>query len=275
MKTAFVFPGGSVQQAVRCGLAAEAAGWDGFFVWDPVWGVDPWVTLAAVAVQTERIRLGTMITPLSRRRPWTLAGQTATLDQLSNGRVILAVGLGATDTGFGNFGEATDRKTRAGLLDEGLEILTGLWHGQPFSYQGKHYRVTPVDFFPPAPPVQQPRIPIWVVGAWPFPKSIARAARYDGILPSKKGTGGFRQVDPQDLIELRSAIDAQRDGAGTFDIVIEGSTAGDDPLQAAEILAPWATAGATWWIESMWDAGEDLERVMARVWQGPPRIEPA
>jgi alkanesulfonate monooxygenase SsuD/methylene tetrahydromethanopterin reductase-like flavin-dependent oxidoreductase (luciferase family) len=146
MKFGFVFPGGEARTAAEFAQQAEAAGWDGFFAWEPVWGVDAWVSLTAAAMRTERIRLGTLITPLSRMRPWKLASETATLDRLSNGRVILSVGLGAVDTGFEAFGEVTDRRTRAELLDEGLEILTGLWRGQPFQFQGKHYTVKPTDF---------------------------------------------------------------------------------------------------------------------------------
>src|SRR5512135_103160 len=131
MKYGFVLPRGDAHTAADFARSSEEAGWDGFFVWEPVWGVDAWVSLAAAAMVTSRIRLGTMITPVSRMRPWKLASETATLDNLSNGRVILSVGLGAIDTGFEAFGEVTDRKARAELLDEGLEIVTGLWRGQP------------------------------------------------------------------------------------------------------------------------------------------------
>src|ERR687893_1811835 len=136
----FVFPGGDARTAADFAKAAEHAGWDGFFVWEPVWGVDAWVSLTAAAMQTERIRLGTMLSPLSRMRPWKLASETATLDRLSGGRVILAVGLGAIDTGFAAFGEVTDRTTRAELLDEGLDILTGLWRGGAFHHAGGKYK---------------------------------------------------------------------------------------------------------------------------------------
>ena len=154
-------------------------------------------------MQTERIHLGTMLTPLSRMRPWKLASETATLDRLSNGRVILSVGLGAVDTGFEAFGEVTDRKTRAELLDEGLDILTGLWRGQPFSYNGGHYQIKETSFYPPPPPVQQPRIPIWVVGAWPRMKSMRRALRYDGLLPNVLGDEGQpRETTPDDIRDI-------------------------------------------------------------------------
>ena len=138
MKYGFVLPIGCPRDAADLAYEAEQAGWDGFFVWEPVWGFDAWVMLAAAAVRTSRIRLGTMITPVSRMRPWKLASETVALDHLSQGRLILSVGLGAINNGFAEFGEETDRKVRAELLDEGLEILTGLWKGQPFRYEGKH-----------------------------------------------------------------------------------------------------------------------------------------
>src|SRR5512143_1083575 len=127
MKYGFILPHGDARTAADVAYEAEQAGWDGFFVWEPVWGIDAWVSLTAAAMRTERIRLGTMLSPISRMRPWKLASETATLDNLSNGRVILSVGLGAPDSGFESFGEVTDRKTRAELMDEALDIVTGLW----------------------------------------------------------------------------------------------------------------------------------------------------
>jgi alkanesulfonate monooxygenase SsuD/methylene tetrahydromethanopterin reductase-like flavin-dependent oxidoreductase (luciferase family) len=275
MKYGFVFPKGDARQAAELAYQAEQSGWDGFFMWEPVWGVDAWVSLAAAAMRTERIRLGTMITPVSRMRPWKLASETATLDNLSGGRVILSVGLGAPDTGFAAFGEVTDRKTRAELLDEGLDILTGLWRGQPFSYQGKHYTVQPTDFMLPPPPVQQPRIPIWVVGAWPSDKSMQRALRYDGLLPSvvhkhKNGSRQVKQARPEDIRAIRQYIQANRKNATDFDIVVEGETPGKDRRAASDQVAPWEAAGATWWIEAMWNAMDQPEDVGRRVLQGPP-----
>lgn len=280
MQYGFVYPGGDARMAAEHAQAAEAAGWDGFFVWDPVWGVDAWVTLAAIAMRTERIRLGTMITPLSRRRPWKLASETATVDRLSNGRLILSVGLGAIDTGFIQFGEQTDRKLRAELLDEGLDILTGLWKGQPFTYEGKHYHVKECSFFPPPPPVQRPRIPIWVVGAWPRPTSLRRVLRYDGLLPNKMkpdGTHDSSPLTPDDLRAMRAYVDDHRAPGAPFDIVVEGRTPGEDRAQAAARVRPLAEAGATWYLEAMWDLSETVwqpetqARIRARIEQGPPR----
>lgn len=266
MKYGFVLPEGDARTAANWAHEAETAGWDGFFVWEPVWGIDAWVSLTAAAMRTERIRLGTLLSPISRLRPWKLASETATLDQLSNGRVILSVGLGAIDTGFEAFGEVTDRKTRAELLDEGLEVLTGLWRGQPFRYDGKHYHVQPTNFHPPPPPVQQPRIPIWVVGMWPREKSMQRAIRYDGLLPAIQG----RSTVPDDIREMKAYVEARRTETTPYDIVVEGRTPGDDPAQRDATVRPWADAGATWWIEAWWE--EPAEAVLTRLRQGPPRV---
>lgn len=272
MKFGFVLPSGDARTAAEFASQAEQAGWDGFFVWEPVWGIDAWVCLTAAAMRTERIRLGTLLSPLSRMRPWKLASETATLDQLSGGRVILSVGLGAIDTGFSKFGEVTDRRIRAELMDEGLEILTGLWAGQPFNFAGKHYTVRETSFHPPPPPRQQPRIPIWMVGAWPHPKSLQRALRYDGLLPVYVDPDS-RRIQELTPALLRQIVDFCRDRRGPasppYEIIWEGQTSGDDPTQAAEMIQPWAEAGATWWIESRWDA-PDLDQVLLRIQQGPP-----
>ena len=277
MKYGFVLPAGDARTAADFAHDAEQAGWDGFFVSEPVWGIDAWVSLAVAAMRTERIRLGTDLTPLSRMRPWKLASETVTLDHLSHGRVILAVGLGAIDTGFEAFGEVTDRKTRAELLDEGLDILTGLWRGQPFTYNGKHYQIKETSFFPPPPPVQQPRIPIWVVGAWPRMKSMRRVLRYDGLMPMVMGADGTgRLPTPDELRAMKAFVDAHRTETTPFDIIMEGETPGDDPAQAAAIVREWAEAGATWWIESRWDEPRSLDGLKAvhkRIQQGPPQLD--
>ncbi|HEY8472603.1 MAG TPA: LLM class flavin-dependent oxidoreductase [Natronosporangium sp.] len=280
MKYGFVLPRGDARTASELAAEAEAAGWDGFFVWEPVWGVDAWVALAAAAMTTERIRLGTMLTPLPRRRPWDLAGQTATLDNLSNGRVILSVGLGAVHDGWTAFEPDPGRKTRAELLDEGLAVLTGLWAGQPFAYDGKHYTVRPTDFMVPPPPVQQPRIPIWVVGAWPRRRSMRRSARWDGWLPNYLPPDGGEPaaLTPAIMREAVAWLRAERAANGLdmtgYDVVYEGATPADDRPAAAATVAEWADAGATWWLEADWglagDAVAVAEACRRRLRAGPP-----
>lgn len=270
MKYGFVLPFVAARRAADLAREAELRGWNGVFVADTVWGIDPWVTLAAAAMTTERIRLGTMLTPLSRRRPWKLASETATLDNLSGGRVILAAGLGALDTGFEEFGEETDRKRRAELLDEGLDVLLGLWTGQPFSHEGKHYHVRPTQFFPPPPPVQRPRIPIWVAGAWYRERSVRRALRYEGLLPNVLDeAGNMTELTPEKVRDMRLHADEQRVGE-PFDIVVEGVT-DPDPERAADTVRPFAEAGATWWLESMWEEPNGPDELRERLRQGPPR----
>lgn len=250
----------------------EAAGWDGIFVWDLIWGIDVWVTLAAMALRTQRMRIGTIITPPSRRRPWKLASEAATLDHLSHGRFILPVGLGAPEAGFDKVGEETDRKTRAQMLDESLAILDGLWSGQPFSYHGAHYRVEDVTF--DLKPVQQPRIPIWVVAAWPRPRSMQRALRWDGIMPMKMLPGEPAvMMQPDEIRAMKVYIEEQRAATTPFDIVLEGATPGDDPAQAAAVVQPYAAAGVTWWLESVYDMPRTqggVEGMRTRIKQGPP-----
>ena len=253
---------------------AETAGWDGFFVWEPVWGIDAWVSLTAAAMQTSRIRLGTMLSPISRMRPWDLAGKTVTLDHLSGGRVVLSVGLGAVDTGFESFGEETERKKRSELVDEGLDILFGLWKGQPFEYAGSHYQIRETKFYPPPAPLQQPRIPVWMVGVWPKEKSMRRVLRCDGLIPSAMGEDGrIGQDSPEQVREMCAWIQPRRGEAGPMDIIVEGKTSCEDRIEGRRIVQEWAEAGATWWMETMWDAMDQADgpvSVLARVRGGPP-----
>ena len=293
MQYGFIVTYGDARSAADLAAEAERNGWDGLFVWEPVWGIDAWVALTAAAMRTERIRLGTMLTPLPRRRPWDLAGQTATLDNLSGGRVILSVGLGAVHEGWLAFETDPGRKTRAELLDEGLEVLIGLWRGQPFDNDGTHYRVRATGFLEPPPPVQRPRIPIWVVGAWPRRKSMRRAARWDGWLPNYlPPEGGSAELTPEVFAEAAAWLCEQRSAEGLpldgYDLVMEGTTPGDDPAAAAGVVRRWADAGATWWLESDWSqilidpetprptpipADEIRETARTRLRAGPPRID--
>jgi len=269
----FIVTKGGPRTVAELAREAEEAGWDGVFYWDGIhvgegWEIyDPWVVMAAMAMTTERVRIGAVLTPPARRRPWKLARETVTLDHLSGGRLVLPVGLGALDDGgFSKVGEPTDRKVRAGRLDESLEILTGLWSGEPFSYEGEHYEMEEMTFLPR--PVQSPRIPIWVVGAWPSERSMRRALRYDGILAATVRGG----VTPEDVRAMREYVEKNRGSDAAFDIVWEGVTPGDDPGRAASIVRPFAEAGITWWMESMWSPPNEPDDLRARIRQGPPSV---
>ena len=270
MRFGVILTGGSVAEQLELARAAEVAGWDGVFTWDGIHVGDtmevhdPWVLMSAFAMATERVRIGAMIQPLARRRPWKVARETVTLDHVSNGRFVLCVGLGAVDdAGWGGVGEPTDRRTRAEKLDETLAILAGLWTGEPFGFEGTHYRFEPMAFRPT--PVQQPRIPTWVVGAWPAERSMARAARHDGLLPNLVGGG---QYTPELVGEMRDWIAARRGSLDAYDIVLEGPV---EPGDADEELRRFAEMGATWWIHSDWESG-DVGAARRRIEAGPPRL---
>lgn len=261
------------RQFADLAVAAEEAGWDAIFTWEAVWGQDAWVTLTAAAMRTSRIRLGTMLTPLPRIRPWDLAGRVATLDNLSGGRVQLAVGLGALHSGWLAFERDEGRKVRAEKLDEGLAIYDGLMRGQPFAYAGTHYSVESTDFVPPPPPVQQPRVPVWVVGAYPATRSLRRAAQWDGIVPTKTGQGDEHPFSTDDLRRTVSAVKEIREAYGLpwdgYDVVAEGVS---EPGAAGNnTVAEWAEAGATFWVESDWSMRDDaVDRHRRRIDAGPP-----
>ena len=262
-------------------VAAEEAGWDGAFIADGLavgtrdgrsipW-FDPWVVLGLMAAGTKSIRIGTFIAAVPRRRPWKLAREAETVDQISTGRLILGVGLGAAkdDGGFCKVGEPMDLKTRAELLDEGLEIMAGLWTGKKFTFKGQHYGVDAMTMLPG--PVQSPRIPIWVVGVWPKMKSIRRALRWDGIIPQMyKATGADITMTAEDVDAIRKFIYDQRGEAVPFDLVVGGSSSGKNPKRAAETVRPYVKAGATWWMEHNW--ASNPATALKRIKQGPPPL---
>jgi probable F420-dependent oxidoreductase len=265
--------------------AAEEAGWDAVFVEDYIVyqnrqdlpAYDPWVALAAMAASTSRIRLGTMVTPAARRRPWKLARETVTLDHLSGGRLTLGVGVGdPLDFTYAAFGEETDVRVRAGIVDEALEVLTGMWSGQPFSYQGRHFRVREMTCLPP--PVQLPRIPIWIGGAHPSPGALRRAARWDGacfypVAEPGSTTGSDEPLLPQQVSEIRQFIDSHRCSPRPFDIVAGGPERGPDPDRTRELIRQSAQAGATWFSE--WIPPGDPATMRAVIAGGPTRIDVA
>lgn len=269
-------------ELIELGVAAEEAGFDGYFLWDhivfsnrgdgpPV--QDPWSVLSVVAARTSRITIGTVVTPLPRRRPWQLARQTTTLDLLSNGRVVLGVGIGSPAYGdFGIFHEPSGDRERAELLDEGLDVLAGLWSGEPFSYSGKHLNVDRVRFTPA--PLQRPRIPVWVAGVLPAPRPIARAARWDGFVPIRwSRSEGLVRPSAADIAEVTGQIAVQR-GLGErgsragYDMVVWAEVA-PEPGALVDLAQPYADAGATWWIETARPEPDWWEGIQARVKAGP------
>jgi Luciferase-like monooxygenase len=260
---------------IELGIDAERAGFDGFFLWDHlVWSdsgdgppiVDPWLCLAVVAANTSRIRIGTLITPVPRRRPWQLAKETTTLDLLSGGRLTLGVGIGSPAYGdFGIFHEPTDDRVRAELLDEGLAALAGLWAGERFSMTGQHFTIDPVRFSPR--PVQQPRIPVWVGGVLPAPRPIARAARWDGMVPIRYADGALTRASAGDIAAVRDQVTAVRGSVDQFDLVIWAEVE-HAPGDVAEVAPAYEDAGATWWVESARPQAGWWEGVTGRVARG-------
>ena len=277
MKFGFTVTTGDPQSIAALAAEAERAGWDGVFYYDAIAigeaeSYDPWVVMAAMAMRTERVRIGAIVTPPSRRRPWKLARETMTLDRLSNGRLILPVGLGTLDdAGFANVGEPTEARIRAEMLDESLTILTGLWSGKPFAFEGRHYRFGPMTFQPT--PVQRPRIPIWVVGAWPHERSMRRAVRWDGIYVQAQDASGKPASGPEPVREVVGYLRRERPSdlrATPCDVVVEGTTPADDPVAAATLARAHADAGATWWIEADWN-NASVDAMRTRIAAGPPR----
>jgi alkanesulfonate monooxygenase SsuD/methylene tetrahydromethanopterin reductase-like flavin-dependent oxidoreductase (luciferase family) len=270
MRFGIVVNAGDPREMAQLAAEAEAASWDGVFYYDAIAigdteMYDPWVVLAAMAMRTERAVLGLIVAAPARHRPWNLARETMTVDRLSGGRVVLPVGLGALeDQGFGNVGEPTEAKTRAELMDESLAILDGLWSGEPFEFEGRHYKFGPMTFRPT--PVQRPRIPIWVVGAWPHERSMRRVLRWDGIVT---------QTDDADEIKaIAEYVERERPAElrdRPFEIVVQGSTPAGKAAAAAKKVRPYAEAGATWWIEADWSASATVASVRRRIKAGPPR----
>jgi alkanesulfonate monooxygenase SsuD/methylene tetrahydromethanopterin reductase-like flavin-dependent oxidoreductase (luciferase family) len=243
---------------VSLAVAAEHAGWDGVFFWDHlVWSRqlglpvhDPWVLLGAVAARTERVQLGTMVTPLARRRPQVLAKQLTTLDHLSDGRAVLGVGLGEpADTDFAAFGDPADPRERAILLDDGLQVLDGLLRG-PVVHRGDRFRV--VSEMRPR-PVQQPRPPVWVAAVAPHRRPLARAVRWDGVVPLGPG----KVLEPAELVDYLSAVDRP----SNWEVV----AARADGVGADE----YAAVGATWLIEAAWPDSGWVGELRVLIDKGP------
>lgn len=240
--------------------AAEEQGWDGFFVWDhvtyrpPVQALaDPWVVLSAVAMATERMRIGPMVTPLPRRRPAKVARETASLDVLSNGRLVLGVGIGGDGSReFSATGEQTEDRVRGAMLDEHLDVLAAAWSGEPVQHRGEHYVVDGVSFLPT--PVQRPGPPVWVAMRYGNKAPLRRAARHDGAFP-------IEVEHPDQLAQIAAEVTELRGGLDGFDLVV-GGRPGTDPR-------PFADAGATWWTVSF-PLSTTADQVRGVLREGPP-----
>lgn len=245
-------------------LAAEAedAGWHGVFVWDHLrWqapvrqAADAWTTLAAIATGTEQLRLGPMIMPLPRRRPAKVAKETATLDGLSNGRLVLGVGIGSDRFGreLSATGEQLDNRRRGQMLDESLQILTAAWSGEPVHHHSQHYTIDDVQFLPR--PVQRPGVPVWVAGFAGNAKPLRRAASHDGYFPANL-------KHPDQLAEIVATIAQLRQHTtGAYDIAV-GLPIDVDPL-------PYVKAGATWWMPEFAPEAVSLDGVRGVLRDGP------
>jgi alkanesulfonate monooxygenase SsuD/methylene tetrahydromethanopterin reductase-like flavin-dependent oxidoreductase (luciferase family) len=242
---------------------AESAGWDGFFLWDHVlyrepasFVSDPWICLAAIATATRRLRLGTMVTPLARRRPWIVARQLAALDRLSQGRMVLGVGLGLDDAGreLSAFGEELDARRRAAMLDEAIDLLRALLSGEEVRHRGAHYLADQVRFLPT--PVQSP-IPMWSAAVWPRRRPLDRASRLEGVFVINLET-------PADLVAVVEILGSAGRRPG-FEIVVEGWPGVD--------WRPWQSAGATWWLTRFNQFTTSAAQLRSMIDEGPPRDE--
>jgi alkanesulfonate monooxygenase SsuD/methylene tetrahydromethanopterin reductase-like flavin-dependent oxidoreductase (luciferase family) len=246
---------------------AQDAGWDGLFVWDHVMtydGIDvadPWIALTAVALAADRLRLGAMVTPLARRRPWDVARQVAVLDRLSGGRMVFGAGLGGDSRReLSAFGEERDARARAALLDEALELVVALWSGEPVTREGAAFALDRAQVRPT--PLQQPRPPVWLGCVWPHRRPLVRAARYDGVFP----VSHTESLTGEDLRELLEVVGEHRpEGAGPFDVVVVNH---DRP--GPERLAELGAAGATWWLQGFGERPR-LADVRAAAASGPPQ----
>ncbi|TFF93677.1 LLM class flavin-dependent oxidoreductase [Candidatus Thorarchaeota archaeon] len=268
---------GDVHTLVDFASEAEDAGWDGFFLWDHLLVfkqddmvlpfVDPWIALSAIACNSTRLRIGPLITPLPRRRPWKVAREAISLDHLSNGRMVLGVGLGAPpEVEFEYFGEESDTKTRAEKMDESLDILTGLWSGEPFSYSGKHYRLEEMTFLPKS--KQSGGIPIWVGGGYPHKAPFIRAARYDGVAPVHSAWP--EPLVPEHVEYVLSIVKSVRKDFENYDVVVCGETSGGDARADRAKIGTWADVGVTWWLEDINGLRAELDELKERIRAGPP-----
>lgn len=249
---------------------AEDCGWDGIFVWDHLQVIeptaDPWIALTAMALRTSSIRLGTLVTPVPRRHIAKLAREVSTLDRLAGGRLIFGAGAGyALLPDYSAFGDVTDPKERAAKLDEGLDVLSALWSGEPVEHQGAHFTVSTEGF---AAPVQQPRVPVWTAATHSAVRPIARAARWDGMICAAQYGLDVEAADVRDMVSAVQGHRADAGRSGPFDVIRFGQTS--DAADIATVSA-CEEAGATWWMEYTFPTITTLAQTRARLHLGPPR----
>ncbi len=265
---------GNVRTQLELALEAEAAGWDGVFVWDHVNfpgmrpHADPWITLGVIASQTKRLILGTSVTPIARRRPTKLAQEILTLDALAEGRFVFGAGNGMFQDEFEHLGDEGSLRVRAEMLDEGLELLQSLWSDEEVAFEGRHYQVKTPGFGRPA---GRRKIPIWIGATWPKRKPVLRATRYDGIIPI---LDPFTDpISPEQVRDLRTLVTEQRGTEEDFDIVIPQTGGSGDPETDRRRMQDFADAGATWVLDAAFPGGETLDAIRARVRRGPPQLD--
>jgi alkanesulfonate monooxygenase SsuD/methylene tetrahydromethanopterin reductase-like flavin-dependent oxidoreductase (luciferase family) len=263
------------RRVVELARAAEAAGWDGVSVWDNLgtgmgapFG-EQFVTLAAVAASTERLRLITSATILPRRRPQLVAQAAATLDLLSGGRLVLGVGAGGDPPDFEAFGEPVDARTRAARLDEALPIVDAFLRSEIVDHDGPTYVVRGVGVGPA--PAQEPRPPIWVGGM--HGAALRRAARWDGWIGLGVAADGSisMPVSPAQIGTAVGRIRSERAALGRADDPFDVALLGYSEPDAAGTVGEYGAAGVTWWLESLHPMRGPFDVLLARIAAGPPR----
>lgn len=268
-------PFGDIHLIMDLAIMAEEVGWDGFFIWDHIASgvlphIDPWITMAAIASKTEKMLLGIHVTPLSRRRPWKVAREIVSLDHLSGGRMVLGVGLGDfRRKEFEAFGEIADPPTKAEMLDEGIEIITGLQSGEPFEYSGEHYSIGQTVFKPC--PIQKPHVPVWVAGQWPNKPPFRRAARWEGVVPIAKGRKKEHFLSPTEVREMMAYIWKYRSVDTPLDVCLCGITEGRSLSNDKAIVESYKDVGVSWWIDFIYTGRGSVKDNEKRIRSGPPK----
>jgi alkanesulfonate monooxygenase SsuD/methylene tetrahydromethanopterin reductase-like flavin-dependent oxidoreductase (luciferase family) len=278
-------PYGDARVLADLAFEAEEAGWDGFFLWDQVSKttltptvdpmVDPWIALAAIALRTHTDSPGYACHSPATSPPVDGRTRNCVVGSLVRGTADLRSRLGGGYFDFEALGEASDAKTLAGLLDEGLEVLTGLWKGEPYHHEGFAYHIKQAQFLPR--PVQSPRIPIWIAGMWPAKAPLRRAAHWDGVIPIGRDLPLTAMLTPAQMHEIVRFVASQPGYTPPFEVVHLGITAGRDAAHDREVGAAYQQVGVTWWVEKLlpelWGSWTDwpLEAMRTRILQGPPR----